>query len=72
MQCGMCGVVWNVLWDSGMLYLNVMYMAWCDVEWCAEMWSDLVGIMVRCVKCDMERCNFRHGMMWKVIEMQNV
>ena len=30
MQCGMCGVVWNV-WCN--LYLNVvMCMAWCEVE----------------------------------------
>ena len=47
MQCGMCGVVWNVisvLWDSVMcnLYLNVVCVAWCDVEcgrdveWCTE------------------------------------
>ena len=42
----MCGVVWNV--GCGIvicnLYLNAMFMAWCevecgpDVEWCAEMW----------------------------------
>ena len=43
MQCGMCGVFLNVMWDS------VMCMAWCEVEcghdaeWCAEMWwSDLM------------------------------
>jgi len=49
MQCGMCAVVWNELWDSGMcnLYLTVaMCMAWCAVqcgpvvEWCAEMEID--------------------------------
>ena len=49
-----------VLWDSVMcnLYFNVaMCMAWCevqsghDVEWCAEMWSDLMWIMVRCEMC---------------------
>ena len=54
---GMCGVVWNV--GCGIvicnLYLNAMFMAWCevecgpDVEWCAEMWwCDLMWIMVRC------------------------
>ena len=47
MQCGMCGVVWkviSVLLDSVMcnLYLNVVCVAWCDVEcgrdveWCTE------------------------------------
>ena len=69
MQCGMCAVVWNELWDSGMcdLYLTVaMCMAWCavecgsDVEWCAEMWwSEL-----KCGAMWNVSCNFRHGVMW--------
>ena len=70
-----------VLWDSAIcnLHLNVvMCMVWCEVEcghyveWCAEMWrSDLMWIMVQCeMWCDVKSCNFRHGVMWKVIEMQ--
>ena len=69
MQCGMCAVVWNELWDSGMcnLYSTVaMCMAWCAVEcgpvveWCDEMWwSDLkCGAMWNVISC-----NFRHGVM---------
>ena len=68
MRCGMCAVVWNELWDSGMcnLYLTVaMCMAWCAVEcrpvveWCAEMWwSDL-----KCGAMWNVSCNFRHGVM---------
>ena len=65
------------------LHLNVMCMAWCevecghDVEWYAEMWwSDWCELWcnVKCdgsvfeMWCNVECCNFRHG----VIEMQNV
>ena len=72
-----------VLWDSGMcnLYLNVvMCMVWCvvvcglDVEWCVEMWwSDLMWIVALSVCemwCNVECCNFRHGVMWNAIEMR--
>ena len=87
-QCGMCGVVWNVLWNSVMC--NFIFecdvhgvvrggmWAWCDLMVCVQMWwNDLMWIMVRCkmwcvMRCDVECCNFRHGAMWNAIEMQNV
>ena len=74
-QCGMCGVVWNVLWDS------VMCMAWCEVlMWACDrmVCPDVVEGFdasygaIREMWCDMECCNFRHGAMWNAIEMRNV
>ena len=76
MQCGMCGVVWNVccgiVWCA--IYIWMWWCVWRGVRWnVAEMWwYDLMWIMVRCemwcVWCDVECRNFRHG----VLKMQNV
>ena len=43
MQCGMCGVVWNVLMWDGQSTFECEVECRRDVEWCAEMWwSDLM------------------------------
>ena len=80
MQCGMCGVLWNVC--CGIVWCVIymwMWCAWRGVRWNVGVmwngvlrlvwWSDLVWIMVRCeMWCDVKCCNFRHG----ATEMQNV
>ena len=78
MQCGMCAVG-SVMCN---LYLNVMVMAWCevecgrDVEWCAEMWwwfdvnyGGIISDMVW-LKCKM--CDVEYGAVWNVAIMQDV
>ena len=75
MQCGMCAVVWNVccgiVWCA--IYIWMWWGGWRGARWnVGVLWNgvprcggDLMWIMVRCeMWCDVECCNFRHGVMW--------
>ena len=77
MQCGMCAVVWNVLWDSVMcnLYLKVVMCMVCSGMWvwCGIVCRDVIWNVVQCgmlqfqTWCDVE-CDWNAKcVMWNMV-----
>ena len=75
-QCGMCGVVWNVLWNSVMC--NFIFecdvhgvvrggmWAWCDLMVCPDVveWFDVNYGAMRNVMCNAVRCGMLQFQTW--------